>query len=96
MIVDYFHVSRVAICPHKAEAILIVDPNAVLSLPVAFKRLQVVAGERGQVLQGFRLVKCRELALGDPFDDLILPGIFVIEQFLGFGIPKRANHGYIV
>ena len=45
MIVHDFHVSRVAIGPHKGEAILIVDPNAVLPLPVAFERFQVVAGQ---------------------------------------------------
>jgi hypothetical protein len=73
MIVHDFHVSRVAICPHKAEAILIVDPNAVLPFPVAFERFQVVAGQRGQVLQSFRFVECREFPLSDPFDDVILP-----------------------
>jgi hypothetical protein len=50
MIVHDFHVGRVAICPHKAEAILVFDANAVLPLPVAFERFQVVAGERGQIL----------------------------------------------
>ena len=92
MIVHDFHVRRVAICPHKAEAVLIVDANAVLPLPVSFERFQVVAGERGQILHGFRFVECREFPLGGPFNDLIFPGEFVVEELLGFGVPKRANH----
>ena len=40
MIVHDFHVSRVAICPHKAEAILIVDPNPV----VVFKEMMKLPG----------------------------------------------------
>jgi len=35
-----------------------------LPLPVAFERFQVVAGQRGKVLQGFRFVECREFPLG--------------------------------
>jgi len=92
MIVHDLHVGRVAICPHKAEAIPIIDTNAVLPFPVAFERFQVVAGERSQILQGLRFIECREFPLGSPFDDLIFPRELVVEEFLGFGVPKRANH----
>jgi hypothetical protein len=73
MIVHDFHVSRVATCPHKTEATLIVDANAVLPLSSAFKRFQVVARQRTKVSQVFRFVECREFPLGDPFNEFIFP-----------------------
>jgi hypothetical protein len=57
MIVHDFHVTRVAVGPHEADPVRIVDANAMLAIPVAFKRFKVVAWKRGQVLQGFRLVR---------------------------------------
>lgn len=96
MIVHDFHVSGLTLCPHKADAILIVDANAVLPLPVAFERLQMIAGQRGQILQSFGFVECRELSLGYPLDAAVLSGELVVEELLGFSVPKRANHVYSV
>ena len=79
MIVHDFHIGCVAICPLKTEAIPIVDANAVLPFPVAFERFQVVAGERGKVLQGFRFVECREFPLSGSFDDSIFLGEFIVD-----------------
>jgi len=96
MIVHDFHVRDVALYPHKAEAILIVDANAVLPVPVAFERLQMVAGECGQILQSFGFVECRELSLGYSLNASVLSGELVVEELLGFSVPKRANHLYSV
>ena len=79
MVVHDFHVGRVAVCPREADAVPIVDANAVLALPVAFERFQVVAGKGGQVLQGFRFVERREFPLRRPFDGLIPPGKLIVE-----------------
>ncbi len=94
MIVHDFHVSHVAVRLRKTEAILVVDANAVLFLPVAFERFEAIARKSGQILEGFRFVECREFPLTDPFDNLIFPGELVVEELLGFGVPKRGNHVY--
>jgi hypothetical protein len=56
----------------------------------------VVAGERAQVLQGFRFVKRREFPPGGPFDGSIFPGELVVEELFGFGVPKGTDHIYSV
>jgi hypothetical protein len=57
MVVDYFHVFGVvsALWPLKTNAPLPVDTDAVLPLAIAARRLKVVAGKGGKILQG----RCR-------------------------------------
>ncbi len=58
----YYH--RPNISPHKADAPLIIDLNAVLALPVILQRLQMITGrclQEGQRLRSFEL---RKLSLG--------------------------------
>jgi hypothetical protein len=43
MIVDNFYLLRVAITPYKTNPPLVVDPDRVLTLPVAVKRVQLIA-----------------------------------------------------
>ena len=50
MVVDDFHVVGVAIPPHEADAILIIDPDAVLALALAVQRFQPVSGRHTQKL----------------------------------------------
>jgi hypothetical protein len=50
MIVNDFHVVSISVLPIKADPPLIVDPNAVLAVPVAVKLLQSVSRE-GQIAQ---------------------------------------------
>ncbi len=44
MVVHDFHIVGVAVPPHEADAILIIDPDAVLALALAVQRLQPVSG----------------------------------------------------
>jgi len=46
MIVDYFDFVRITRGPYEADAPLLVDPDAVLSLSVSSKLFQAVAGGR--------------------------------------------------
>jgi len=45
MVIHDFYVVGVALAPCEADAPLVVDPNAVLTLAVAFQRLELVSGE---------------------------------------------------
>jgi hypothetical protein len=51
VIVDDFHVKRIAVTPNEADAESVVDSDAVLATAVAFESLQPVTREDGQVLQ---------------------------------------------
>ena len=45
MVIDDFDFMGAILVPHKAEAPLVIDPNAVLALPVPTECFQAVAGE---------------------------------------------------
>jgi len=51
VIVHDLHIVSVPLVPDEADAILIVDPNAVLSTPIACERLEPVAGECRKVTE---------------------------------------------
>jgi hypothetical protein len=61
MVVDDFHVEGVALPPHEADAILIIDPDAVLALALALQRLQPVSGRHAQIIQRHRGMQQKEL-----------------------------------
>jgi len=96
MIVHDFHIVGVAVCPRKADAVLLVDANTVLSLPIALQRFQVIAGQGGQVPQVLRFVERRQFSLGYPFNGSIFPAKLIVEELLSFGVPKRVEHIYSV
>jgi hypothetical protein len=51
MIVHNLHVVGVAFVPDKANPPLVVDSNAVLSLPITFQRLQAISRRGSQVTE---------------------------------------------
>jgi hypothetical protein len=61
MVVDDFHSVGVALPPHEANAILIIDPDAVLALAFAVQRLQPVSGRHAQIIQRHRGMQQEEL-----------------------------------
>jgi hypothetical protein len=56
----------VAVVPDEADSPLIVDPHAVLTLPITRERLEAIAGRRSQIIQGARIVQLEELAVANP------------------------------
>jgi hypothetical protein len=61
VVIHYFHVVGVRALPGEANPELIVDPDAVLSPPIPFQRLQAVAGREAQILGAGRRVDPDEL-----------------------------------
>ena len=51
MVVDDFHIVGVAIPPNEADAILIIDSDAVLAFALAVQSLQPVSGRNIQIIQ---------------------------------------------
>jgi hypothetical protein len=64
MIVDDFDVLSAGIGPPETYPELIVDPDAVLSLPIAFKGFQTIPGWNAKVLQPHRDFQLAKLAAG--------------------------------
>ena len=61
----YLHVFRIAIIPPETDAVLIVDPNAVLASAVAFQFLEAIAGRTSQISQRRRLVQHLQFTFRD-------------------------------
>jgi len=64
VIVNDLNIGRTRIGPSETDPKLIVDPDAVLSFPVASQSLKSVAGRNPQVLQNMRLVQLIEATPG--------------------------------
>jgi hypothetical protein len=96
MIIDDFDVLSAGISPSETHPELIVDPNAVLSLPIAFKGFQTIPGRYAKVLQPPRDFQLPKLAarhrgkIGKPFYRIALG------QGLRIGTPEGLDHGMTV
>jgi hypothetical protein len=92
VVVDDFNLVSVAVSPHEADPILIVDPDAVLAPPVPGERLEVIARERAEVFESLDRVQLRQLPLHDP-GNVPKPARRVsLEQRLGVSVPEGPDH----
>jgi hypothetical protein len=83
---------RVPVLPNEADAVLVVDPDAVLTTPVSAQSLQVVAWKRPQVLESVRRVQHHELALRDASDAPESARRKALKQGLRLSIPEGPDH----
>jgi hypothetical protein len=68
MVVRDLHIVGIRTLPAKADAPLVVDPNAVLPLPATDELLQMISRRDAQVFQQVRGVKNQEFPKGCPLD----------------------------
>lgn len=68
MVIDDLDVPGFAVSPDEADAPLLVDPNAVLSLPVIAQSFQAIAGRRPQIVESLRRIDCDKLRARSPLD----------------------------
>jgi hypothetical protein len=92
VVVHHFDLLRVAVLPHEADPILIVDPDTVLASPVAGKGLEVITRERTQVVESLGRMQLRQLALSDPGNAPEATRRVTLEQCLGVSVPERPDH----
>src|SRR5208282_3661348 len=81
VVIDNLDLAGIALVPHKADPVLVVDPDAVLSAAVGLERLEPVARQR-KVAQGARLMNRPELASRHPGNALKLEHWLAIEDRL--------------
>ena len=84
MIIYDFNIERIAVFPQKANSPLIVDSDAIVTLPVTRQRLKPVSRNSRDVLQFLGIVEHPELPPRDDFDAAKLATMEAIEQFRGF------------
>lgn len=82
MVVGDFNIKYAFFPPYETQTPLLVDANAVLALPVAFQRLQVIAGRAFQKVQGYSCIQLRQLAGGNFHKTGPAPGFAGFEKRL--------------
>ena len=96
MIINDFNILRSRSGPAEADAPLIVDTNAVLTLSIAIQSLKSVAGRRAQELERCRSLELRELA-GRYFHDRAEARRFAgFKELSGIDALKALDHRKIV
>jgi hypothetical protein len=96
MVIDDLDPIGTAIVPNETDAPLVVDPDTMLTRPVAAQRLQSIARRGGQVTQFVRLMKLPQLPLRRTLDvPRQPPRKAAMEQSLGISVGKRTNHSPI-
>jgi hypothetical protein len=96
MIIDDFDILSAGIDPPETHPEPIVDPDTVLSFPVAFKSFQSISGRDAKILQPARDLQLPKFAasyhrkIGKTFCRIALG------QGLRIGAPEGLDHGLIV
>jgi hypothetical protein len=96
MIIDDLDVLSAGNCPSEAHPKLIVDPDAVLPFPFAFKRFQSIPGRDAKILQSPRDFKLSKLtaSYGGKISKTLCR--IALGQGLRIGAPEGLDHGIIV
>ena len=93
MVIDDFHIVRIAVLPTETDTPLIVDPDAVLAVPIAGEVLQPITGQPRQVTQGGGAVELIELPYGGPGNGLKAPAEPPLEDLLGPSATATQRNG---
>jgi hypothetical protein len=49
VVINYLNIKRIPIAPNETDAILVIDANTVLALPIPFQRLKVIPWKDCQI-----------------------------------------------
>jgi hypothetical protein len=92
VIINNLDVVRITVTPNKADAILVIDTNAVCPLAISAERLETIAGKNAKVAKLVRAMQLHHFPLNYPFDPLKPPNRAAIEERFGLLTTERANH----
>lgn len=82
----------IPLLPEKADSPTIVDADAVLSFPVARKRVQAIPGRRPQIVELPGIVQNHQLCLRSAlYLRRKLPASFAVRYRFGVGIPETPD-----
>jgi hypothetical protein len=92
VIVDNLDIVRVSVLPPKADAPLVVDANAVLTLSVTAQRFEPIAGRDAQVLKRACSMQVQELSPCLPLDRAKPGDEFIVKEPGRVAVIKRSYH----
>jgi hypothetical protein len=68
VVVDNLDLPRLVVAPDKTDPPLVVDADAVLTLPVTVQRFQAIAGRHPQIVQQCGRIDRQQLGASPPLD----------------------------
>jgi hypothetical protein len=92
VIINNFHLITMPAPPDEADSPLLVDPDRMLSFPIAAQRLQLVPGRRCQDAQFRCGMQLQQLAQRDTLEGPEAPGMLIVKKLLGFLRREALNH----
>lgn len=93
VIINDLYVLRAHLGPDKADAPLVVDPNAVLTLSVAAERLQPIAGRDAKIRESDRGIEEHELPQRRPKNPRVEgPHLLSSPQPLSLSVSEGPDH----
>jgi hypothetical protein len=92
VVINDLHILSALSAPAEADSPLIIDPDAVLPLPVTPQDLQPIAGRNAQVIEAGGDLKLAQLATSHDRDTLKVPDALSAREGFGVGTPKRTDH----
>ena len=92
VVIDDLNFKGIAISPSEANPVLIVDPQAPFTIPVALKPFQSVSRRLVEVFDAKDSVNLPQFAKGHALKSCISPAMPMIEYFLSLRVGKGANH----
>jgi hypothetical protein len=87
-----FDVFGIAVSPSKADAVLVVDPDAMLPFPVAAQRFQSIARRNQEIGESVRTVENNESSERHGSDGGKFLHPLAIEEPLGLPASETPNH----
>ena len=81
-----------AVPPHKTNPPLVIDPNRVLTLPIAPQGFQLIPRWGCQHPQFRRGVQLQKFSQRDPLECPEAPRVLVVKKLFGFLRSKALNH----
>lgn len=92
VVIHNFDIMRMSVLPSETHAVLIVDPHAILSRPVAFQPLQLVRGRRRKVPQFLGAIYLDQTAQGNLGDLLESPDAPLLKDRPCILVAERTDH----
>lgn len=94
MVVNDLDIMGITFAPSKTDAPLIVDPDAMLTCPIATQLFQVIARWGAQILQGISCIQYSELPEHRALQAARKPtGGFACEEAFRIPVREAPNHG---
>ena len=93
MIVHDLHVVGIPVMPDEADAVLIVDPDAVLPSSVACQRFEAIARERGEIAELPSSMQLLQFPLSHPRNPLQTTAEPPPEKRLRLRVFEGPDHG---